>query len=91
MWLYIFIYIFLFFAFVILLEIIYLCQRFPVYKYITGKKCDIEFIVVHLLQKKYKRDEAELTSVSTNLPQEDGRTALNIGTKIYAELVLSEQ
>ena len=64
------------FAFVIFLEIIYLCRQFPVCKYITGKKCDIEFIVVHLLQKKYKHDEPELTSVSTNLPQEDGSSNL---------------
>ena len=64
------------FAFVIFLEIIYLCRRFPVCKLITGKKCDIEFIVVHLLQKKYKHDESELTSVSTNLPREDGSSNL---------------
>ena len=64
------------FAFVIFLEIIYLCRQFPVCKYITGKKCDIEFIVVHLLQKKYKHDESELTSVSTNLPREDGSSNL---------------
>ena len=64
------------FAFVIFLEIIYLCRQFPVCKYITGKKCDIEFIVVHLLQKKYKHDKPERTSVSTNLPQEDGSSNL---------------
>ena len=64
------------FAFVIFLEIIYLCRRFPVCKLIAGKKCDIEFIVVHLLQKKYKHDESELTSVSTNLPREDGSSNL---------------
>ena len=64
------------FAFVIFLEIIYLYRRFPVCKYITGRKCDIEFIVVHLLQKKYKRDEPKLTSVSTNLPQVDGSSNL---------------
>ena len=57
-------------------EIIRLCQRFPVWQLIRGKKCDIEFIVVHLLQKKYKHDEPELTSVSTNLPQEDGSSNL---------------
>ena len=64
------------FAFVIFVEIIYLCRRFPVCQLIRGKKCDIEFIVVHLLQKKYKHDEPELTSVSTNLPQEDGSSSL---------------
>ena len=64
------------FAFVIFLEIIYLCRQFPVCKYITNKKCDIEFIVVHLLQKKYKQDEPELTSVSTNLLLEDGSSNL---------------
>ena len=63
-------------ASVIFWEIIRLCQRFPVWQLIRGKKCDIEFIVVHLLQKKYKHDEPELTSVSTNLPQEDGSSSL---------------
>ena len=64
------------FAFVIFLEIIYLRRRFPVCKLITGKKCDIEFIVVHLLQKKYMHDESELTSVITNSPQEDSSSNL---------------
>ena len=56
------------FALIILTEIIRLCRRFPVWKYIIGTKCDIEFITIYLLKKKYMREESELTSVSSNLP-----------------------
>ena len=79
------------FAFVIFVEIICLCRRFPVCKYITGKKCDTKFIVVYLLRKDYMRIETELTSISLNLQQcvEDYKrqvlrsprsTGLNLGT-----------
>ena len=56
------------FAFIIFVEIICLCRRFPIYKYITGKECDTKFIVVYLLRKEL-RIETELTSVSLNLQQ----------------------
>ena len=55
------------FALIILAEIIRLCRRFPIWKYIIGTKCDIEFITIYLLKKKYMREESELTSVSSNL------------------------
>ena len=57
------------FAFIIFVEIIRLCQRFPVCNYITGKECDTKFIVVYLLRKEYIPVEAELASVSLNLQQ----------------------
>ena len=57
------------FAFIIFVEIICLCRRFPVCKYITGKECDTKFIVVYLLRKEYMRIETELISVSLNLQQ----------------------
>ena len=55
------------FAFIIFVEIIRLCRRFPVYKYITGKECDTQFIKDYLPRKEYKAAEAELPSVSPNL------------------------
>ena len=55
------------FALIILAEIIRLCRRFPIWKYIIGTKCDIEFITIYLLKKNYMREESELTSVSSNL------------------------
>ena len=57
------------FAFIIFVEIICLCRRFPVCKYVTGKECDTKFIVVYLLRKEYMRIETELISVSLNLQQ----------------------
>ena len=57
------------FAFIIFVEIICLCRRFPVCKYVTGKECDTKFIVVYLLGKEYMGIETELTSVSLNLQQ----------------------
>ena len=57
------------FALIILAEIIRLCRRFPIWKYIIGTKCDIEFITIYLLKEKYMREETELTSVSSNLQQ----------------------
>ena len=57
------------FAFIIFVEIIRLCQRVPVYRYIIGRKCDTEFITAYLLGKKYVREKTELTSVSSNLQQ----------------------
>ena len=57
------------FAFVIFLEIIRLCRLFPVCRYITGRKCDIEFIKVYLLRKEYMSVETEMPSVSLNLQQ----------------------
>ena len=57
------------FAFVIFLEIIRLCRLFPVCQYITGRKCDFEFIKVHLLRKEYVSIENEMTSFSLNLQQ----------------------
>ena len=58
------------FAFIIFVEIIRLCRRFPVYKYITGKECDTQFIKDYFPRKEYKAVEAELPSVSPNLQQE---------------------
>ena len=55
------------FAVIIFVEIIRLCRRFPVYKYITGKECDTQFIKDYLPRKEYKAAEAELPSVSPNL------------------------
>ena len=57
------------FAFIIFVEIICLCRRFPICKYVTGKECDTKFIVVYLLRKEYMRIETELISVSLNLQQ----------------------
>ena len=57
------------FAFIIFVEIICLCRRFPVCKYITGKECDTKFIVVYLLRKEYMGIETEVLSVSLNLQQ----------------------
>ena len=57
------------FAFIIFVEIICLCRRFPVCKYITGKECDTEFIKVYLLREEYMPVGAELTSVCLNLQQ----------------------
>ena len=57
------------FAFVIFAEIIRLCRLFPVCRYITGRKCDIEFIKVYLLRKEYMSGETEMPSVSLNLQQ----------------------
>ena len=58
------------FAFIIFVEIIRLCRRFPVYKYITGKECDTQFIKDYLPRKEYKAVETELPCVSSNLQQE---------------------
>ena len=58
------------FAFIIFVEIIRLCRRFPVYKYITGKGCDTQFIKDYLPRKEYKAVETELPCVSSNLQQE---------------------
>ena len=55
------------FAFIIFVEIIRLCRRFPVYKYITGKEYDTQFIKDYFPRKEYKAAEAELPSVSPNL------------------------
>ena len=57
------------FAFIILVEIILLCRRFPICKYKTSRECDTEFILVYLLRKEYKRVKTELISVSPNLQQ----------------------
>ena len=57
------------FAFIIFAEIIRLCRRFPICKYVTRRECDTGFIVVYLLRKEYMREEIELTSVSSNLRQ----------------------
>ena len=40
------------FAFIILVEVIRLCRRFPNCKYIVGWSCDTEFITVYLLRKR---------------------------------------
>ena len=60
------------FAFIIFVEIIRLCRRFPVCKYITGKECDTQFIKDYLPwpRKEYKAVETELPCVSSNLQQE---------------------
>ena len=58
------------FAFIIFVEIIRLCRRFPVCKYITGKECDAQFIKDYLPRKEYKAVETELSCVSSNLQQE---------------------
>ena len=79
------------FAFIIFVEIIRLCRRFPVYKYITRKECDTKFIVVYLLRKEYMRVETELISVCSNFQQcveyykrqvlrSPRSTGLNLGT-----------
>ena len=57
------------FAFVIFLEISRLRRLFPVCQYITGRKCDIEFIKVYLLRKEYMSVETEMPSVRLNLQQ----------------------
>ena len=58
------------FAFIIFVEIIRLCRRFPVYKYTTGKECDTQFIKDYLPRKEYKAVETELPCISSNLQQE---------------------
>ena len=58
------------FAFIIFVEIIRLCRRFPVCKCITGKECDTQFIKDYLPQKEYKAVEIELPCVSSSLQQE---------------------
>ena len=64
------------FAFVIFVEIIRLCRRFPVCQYITGRKYDIEFIKVYLLRKEYMSVETEMPFTRLNLQQciEDYKT-----------------
>ena len=64
------------FAFVIFAEIIRLCRLFAVCQYITGRKCDIEFIKVYLLRKEYMSVETEMRSVRLNLQKciEDYKT-----------------
>ena len=57
------------FAFVIFVEIIRLCRLFPVCRYITGRKCDIEFIKVYLLRKEYMSFESEMPFTRLNLQQ----------------------
>ena len=58
------------FAFIIFVEIIRLCRRFPVCKFITGEECDAQFIKDYLPRKEYKAVETELSCVSSNLQQE---------------------
>ena len=60
------------FAFLIFVEIIRLCRRFSIFKYINVRECDTEFIMVYLLRKEYTPVETELASlasVSLNLQQ----------------------
>ena len=76
------------FAFIIFVEIIRLCRRFPVYKYITGKKCDTQFIKDYLPQKEYKADETELSSMSPNLQQESVSSDLQQCMDDYKRQVL---
>ena len=92
------------FAFMIFVEIIRLCRRFPVRKYITGKECDTKFIVVYLLRKEYMRIETELTFVNMQqcveyykrqVLRSPRSTGLNLGTKskddfdeLYINLVI---
>ena len=45
------------YAFIMLVEIIRLCRRFPVCKYAISRKLDAEFIKVYLLRKEYGRVE----------------------------------
>ena len=54
------------FAFIIFVEIIRLCRRFSIYKYIIGRESDTKFIIVYLLRKEYTPVEIELISVSLN-------------------------
>ena len=79
------------FAFIIFVEIICLCRRFPVCKYVTGEECDTKFIRVYLLRNENMRIETALTSVSSNIQQcvDDYKrqvlrsprsTGLNLGT-----------
>ena len=91
-------------AFIIFVEIICLCRRFPVRKYITGKECDTKFIVVYLLRKEYMRIETELTFVNMQqcveyykrqVLRSPRSTGLNLGTKskddfdeLYINLVI---
>ena len=57
------------FSFIIFVEIIRLCRRFPVCKYITGKECDTQFIKDYLPRKEYHAVETELPCVSSNFQQ----------------------
>ena len=80
------------FAFIIFVEIIRLCRRFPVYKYITGKECDTRFIKDYFPRKGYKAVEAELPSVSPNLQQEPVSLNLqqeSVSSNLQQELVSS--
>ena len=80
------------FAFIIFVEIIRLCRRFPVYKYITGKECDTQFIKDYFPRKEYKTVEAELPSVSPNLQQEPVSLNLqqeSVSSNLQQELVSS--
>ena len=80
------------FAFIIFVEIIRLCRRFPVYKYITGKECDTQFIKDYFPRKEYKAVEAELPSVSPNLQQEPVSLNLqqeSVSSNLQQELVSS--
>ena len=80
------------FAFIIFVEIIRLCRRFPVYKYITDKECDTQFIKDYFPRKEYKTVEAELPSVSPNLQQEPVSLNLqqeSVSSNLQQELVSS--
>ena len=57
------------FAFIIFVEIICLCRRFPVFKYLIGRKCDTKFITYYLLRNEYMPVETELTSASLNFQE----------------------
>ena len=58
------------FAFIIFVEIIRLCRRFPVYTYITGKECDTQFIKDYFPRREHRAVENELSCASSNLQQE---------------------
>ena len=67
-------------------------RRFPVYKYITGKGCDTQFIKDYFPRKEYKAVEAELPSVSPNLQQEPVSLNLqqeSVSSNLQQELVSS--
>ena len=63
-----------FFSFMMLLEIFRHGKRFPIHKYITGKKCDAQFIKTYLLcddpRVKTERSNLQELSVNSNLQAE---------------------
>ena len=84
------------FAFITFVEIILLCRRFPICKYITSTECDVKFIKVYLLRKEYTRIETKLASVCSHLEQSIDyykrqvwlslrSSGLNLGTKSKAD------